>query len=129
MDTLMALPWRLYPAAVFMIAGTTLVGYGIWRDATALALPVSNPAKGTALVRAFRIAILGLCVASIGLAWLWQIGWLIVLAACVAGEELLETSVVMAAIRTGEPAWQQATVPVVAREPRQCHAGGHAHAA
>jgi hypothetical protein len=108
MDGLIALPWRLYPAVVLMITGAALVVWAVWRDGRALALPVTSPAKGTALVRAFRIAILGLCTTTVGLAWLWQIGWLVLLAVCVAGEEVLETTVVMAAIRTGEPAWQRA---------------------
>jgi hypothetical protein len=61
---------------------------------------VTDPVLALALARALRGAILGLAATAFGAAWLWQIGPLALLALVVAGEEMLEISVVVAALRT-----------------------------
>jgi hypothetical protein len=50
-------------------------------------------------LRGFRVAIGGLALAGIGAAWCWQIGWLLGLSLIIGGEELLESTVVITALR------------------------------
>ena len=50
-------------------------------------------------MRGFRLAILGLALAAGGLAWLTGERWLLVLALGIGGEELLESSLAISALR------------------------------
>ena len=52
-------------------------------------------------MQGFRISVVCLAAAAIGAAWWWQIGWLFVLALVIGGEELLESTIVIAALKHG----------------------------
>ncbi len=54
--------------------------------------------KALALMRAFRLALMILAVVSVSLAWMWQSATLLGLALVITAEELLESSVVIAAL-------------------------------
>ena len=62
-----------------------------WRD----------PAKTLAWMMGFRITVIGLAVAALGLAWLTQQLWLAILALIIGGEETLESTLALAAMRSG----------------------------
>ena len=49
-------------------------------------------------MRAFRLALVILAVVSVSLAWMWQSATLLGLALVITAEELLESSVVIAAL-------------------------------
>ena len=100
MDAFLAVPWRCFPAVVVMAAGLAGAAVGILRQGRDLRRPVTDPVLALALARALREAILGLAAAAFGAAWLWQITPLAFLALVVAAEEMLEISVVVAALRT-----------------------------
>jgi hypothetical protein len=99
MDALLALPWRPYPAVLLMALGLAVAIAGVTRQASGLRRSVTDPVLALALARALRTAILGLSAVAFGAAWLWQIAPLALVALVVAGEEMLETSVVVAALR------------------------------
>jgi hypothetical protein len=100
MTELVNFSWRAYPAAMLIILG--IVG-AVWsaHRGVARARRVRDPLRALAIMQGFRIAIVGLAVAAIGAAWWWQIGWLFVLALVIGGEELLESTVVIAALKHG----------------------------
>ena len=90
---MLALAW-------FLIAGgVALVAWGLRRETAALACPVTDPEKGYALVRCLRTTVVGLALVGVGAGWLWQLPILVGLSSVIGGEELLETSVVIAATR------------------------------
>jgi len=82
-----------------MAAGLALAACGVRREAVALSRPVTDPEKGYAFVRCLRTTLVGLALATIGAGWLWQLPALVGLACVIGTEELLETSVVIAATR------------------------------
>jgi hypothetical protein len=98
--------------------GVAVAVHGVCRHARDLALPVTDPRKGAALVRAFRSVIGGLALATAALAWRWDIDWLLLLALAVGTEELLETSTVVAAIREGERRRTQPAAAASVTSPR-----------
>ena len=102
MDAIWTLSWRVYPAAGLVAAGVALVVAGLWRERRSLALPVTDPAKGGALVRSLRSVLTGLAVAGIGAAWVYHVPYLLGLCLIIGGEELLETSLVIGAMNEGE---------------------------
>jgi hypothetical protein len=103
MNELVTLSWRAYPAACLLAAGALLAFVSAYR-AVARARRVGDPRRALAIMLGFRACIVGLAVAAIGAAWWWQIGWLFGLALVIAGEELLESSVVIAALKhDGKP--------------------------
>ena len=53
------------------------------------------------MMRGFRRGILGFAVAALAAAWLWQLGWLAILAGIITGEELLESSLVVFGLTHG----------------------------
>ena len=52
-------------------------------------------------MRGFRLTVIGLALAAIAAAWAWQLGWLLVLALAIGGEETLESSIHAYAIQRG----------------------------
>jgi hypothetical protein len=102
METLWELSWRAYPAAVLAIAGLGIVVRGIWRQRRGIGLPVTRAAKGAAMARALRSVLTGLAIVGVGVAWWAHLDLLLVLSLVIGGEELLETSVVIAALDDAE---------------------------
>jgi hypothetical protein len=100
MDAFLILPWRPFPAAFLMVLGLIVTVVGVLRQGADLRRPVTDPVLALALARALRVIILGLAATVFGAAWLWQIAPLALFALVVAGEETLEISVVVAALRT-----------------------------
>ncbi len=98
-DTLVQLSWRVYPAAGLMALGTVLSLRGVRLAGAGLRRPLSGSMQSLTWMRGFRLTIIGLAVAGVGAAWLWQIGWLLALALAIGGEETLESSIAIAALR------------------------------
>ena len=110
MDALVALAWRAYPAAALMAMGVTIMVWSVGRGLTAARRAGRDPARALALLCGFRGGIVGLALAGIGAAWCWHVGWLLALSLIIGGEELLESSVVIAALRHGAGGTNAASV-------------------
>ena len=52
-------------------------------------------------IQGFRFLIIGLGLAGLGAAWAWHLTWLLVLSLAIGGEETLESSIVIFALRRG----------------------------
>jgi hypothetical protein len=91
--------WRVYPAALLMAAGIVVLIYSVRRGFTDGRRITRDPARAFAIMRAFRVGIVGLCVAGIGAGWCWHVPALIGLSLIIVGEEVLESSVFIAALR------------------------------
>ena len=101
MDSLTDLSWRVYPAAVIMAMGGAVVIRGGAALVQGIHIPFRDRSKPIVCVSGFRTAIVGLALAGIAGAWLWQQVWLLALVLASGGEELLESSVVLYALRRG----------------------------
>ena len=60
-----------------------------------------EPAWNLRFMRGFRMGVIGLALIATGAAWIWQLGWLLVLALVIGGEETLESSIDAWAVRRG----------------------------
>jgi hypothetical protein len=98
MDLLVA-PWRFYPALALVVTGALCAAGAIQREWAGLRLPVTDPRKALALARWLRTTILGLALVAVGAGWLCQHGAVVGVALIIVGEEMLEISVVVAALR------------------------------
>lgn len=98
MNEIAEITWRAYPAALLMGAGAWLALRGLCRG---LAHDPRRRATRRLLegLSGFRLCVVGLAVTGVGAAWMWQIGWLFALALIIGGEELLESTVLIAALR------------------------------
>lgn len=112
MDMLVDLSWRVYPAAAPAAVGAVLVLRGLRLLGNGLGLSIWDPDKSLTLVRGFRWGVTGLAVMALAAAWQWHLLWLLLLALAIGGEELLESSLVVAALRQGK---ELARRPVTAR--------------
>jgi hypothetical protein len=101
MDALTALPWRALPSSAIMAAGALLFLFGIETLVKALRISIWSMDRPIVWVGGFRAAIIGLAVVGLGAAWLTQQLWVLLLALAIGGEELLETSVLLYAMRRG----------------------------
>lgn len=101
MDTLVALSWRAYPSWTLIAVGLTLATWSVRRGVVAARREARDPGRALALLRGFRMSVVGLAVAGIGAAWCWQLGWLLGLSLIIGGEELLESTVVITALHHG----------------------------
>jgi hypothetical protein len=86
--------------SVLIVGGAALLiaGVHLWRQAHR---ETRDLLRALLIARGFRRAIIGLCAMVFAVAALADVGWLMGLAAIVAGEETLESSVHVAALRDG----------------------------
>ncbi len=101
MDAFVELSWRAYPSAVLMATGFAAFIYGAATLLRALRISIWNLDRPIVWIGGFRAAIIGLAVVGLGAAWLTQQLWVLLLALAIGGEELLETSVILFALRRG----------------------------
>lgn len=99
MDALAQLTWRIYPAAGLMALGILLTVRALRICRIAWRRPVSDLMEPLGWLRGFRLTIIGLALAGVGAAWLWQLGWLLALSLVIGGEETLECSIAVSALR------------------------------
>jgi hypothetical protein len=99
MEGLTTLAWGSYVAAPVMALGLVLAFRGLRHCRIALPRPGSASMHSLTWMRGFRLTLFGLAVAGVGAAWLWQIEWLLFLSLAIGGEETLETSIAISALR------------------------------
>ena len=99
-DTLLMLSWRAWPASLLALAGAVLIVRGI-RAFVAARATSRDPERALAVARSLRAGIAGLCVVVLAIGWIAGLGWLAILALIVLGEEMLEASVMVAALEDG----------------------------
>jgi len=99
MDTLVALSWRAYPSWMLIVVGLAIAIWRVRHGIIAARREARDPRRALALLQGFRGGIVGLALAGLGAAWCWQLGWLLGLSLIIGGEELLESTVVIAALR------------------------------
>ena len=61
-----------------------------------------NSSRLTSWIQGFRLFIIGLAIVGIGAAWWWHLLWILVISLAIGGEEVLESSVVIYALKRGE---------------------------
>ena len=101
MNELLEASWRIYPGAALVVAGVLIALRGFGAEVRAFRSAPGDPATPLAMMREFRRGILGFAVAALAAAWLWQLGWLAILAGIITGEELLESSLVVFGLTHG----------------------------
>lgn len=102
LNTIIDAPWRAYAAAALAAAGLVLLGKGLrfgFRGSHGLL----RERDALGWMRGFRLAVVGLCVVGIAVAWVWQVLWLFAVALGILGEELLETSVMIEVLKRNPP--------------------------
>ena len=103
MDSLVELSWRAYPAAVLMAIGTAVAIRGTYKELCGLRGSLGGDStKLVTWIQGFRLSIIRLALAGIGAVWEWHLTWLFVLSLVVGGEETLESSVVIFALKRGQ---------------------------
>jgi len=90
--------WQIYGAAVLMVAGALVALRGFHRGVVHAPEHRANRRLLDGL-SGFRLAVIGLCALGVGASWMWQISWLLGLSLIIGGEELLESTVLIAALR------------------------------
>jgi hypothetical protein len=99
METIIETPWRVVPVALMVLAGAAMFLLNLRRYIAGLRRGLREPGGNLGTMQAFRLGVIGLAVVGIGLAWLWRQPWLLALALAVGGEETLESSIAIAALR------------------------------
>lgn len=97
MDALIDLSWRAFPGGAIIALGALVFLRGVVAIACAWRGPVGD--RPLPHMMAFRAAVIGLAIAGVGAAWVWQLVWLLVLALAIGGEEVLESSICIYALR------------------------------
>lgn len=94
----------------YELAGTLMLAAGLatavvaaWRGVAEARRHERDPERALAIMRGFRRSVLGLALAGVGAAWLWEVRGLVTLSLLIGGEELLESSVMIRALRDWSP--------------------------
>ncbi len=99
---LIELPWRVYPISALIALGTGLALWGLLMVLNGLRGALrGDSGKLLTWIQGFRLSIIGLALAGLGAAWGWHLTWLLVLTLAISGEEILESSIVIFALRRG----------------------------
>ena len=101
MDALVDLPWRAYPGGAIMALGFAAAVYGAARLRAWWGVSAFDGAKVLVFVSGLRAVLVGLAIAGVGGAWIWQQLWILLISLAIGGEELLETSVILFVLRRG----------------------------
>src|SRR5215471_6767567 len=99
MEALVDLSWRIYPAGVIAALGAALTQRGANRLWDSIRRPRTAAGTDMIYLRGFRLTIWGLTLLGLAAAWIWHLGWLLVLALVICGEETLECSLAISALR------------------------------
>ena len=78
MDALTDLSWRIYTAATLMAIGAAILTSGLRLEVDGIWRPTDDPIKMVTVIRGFRVAVIGVALASLGAAWIWSVTWLFV---------------------------------------------------
>ena len=96
----MSLSWRWYPATALILLGGALALWGLWTEALGLRDSLrGDHSRIVVWIQGFRLSIIGLALAGIGAAWALHLTWLLVISLAIGGEETLESSIVIFALR------------------------------
>ena len=102
METLIELSWRVYPISALIALGIGLALWGLLMVLNGLRGALrGDSGKLLPWIQGFRLTIIGLALAGLGVAWAWHLTWLLVLTLAIGGEETLESSIVIFALRRG----------------------------
>ena len=103
MDAVINLSWSVYPAFSLMAVGSVLVLEGTRSDLVGLRHVLKgDSSKLVPWIQGFRLSVIGLALVGLGVAWQWHLMWLFVLSLAIGGEETLESSVVIFALKRGQ---------------------------
>jgi hypothetical protein len=102
MDAIFEPAWRVYPASLLIAAGALVLAATIHRSRQYVAASATDAQKPIALASSLRLLILALSLAGLGIRWIGQWVWVVVFSAIFLGEEMLETSIVVSALKDGE---------------------------
>ncbi len=98
----MKLSWRVYPISALIVLGIGLTLWGLLMEIASLRGALRGDSRLLLTwIQGFRLSIIGLAVVGLGTAWGWQLTWLLVLTLAIGGEETLESSIVIFALRRG----------------------------
>ena len=102
METLIELPWRVYPISAVIALGIGLALWGLLMVLNGLRGALGGDSgKLLPWRQGFRLSIIGLALVGLGVAWGWHLTWLLVLSLAIGGEETLESSIGIYALRRG----------------------------
>ena len=102
MEPVIELSWRVYPALALIVLGIGLALLGLLMQLNGLRGALrGDSGKLLPWIQGFRLSIIGLALVGLGVAWGWHLTWLLVLTLAIGGEETLESSIVIYALRRG----------------------------
>ena len=99
MDGVVHQSWATWAPATLLALGLVLALRGLRRCSIALPRPRSGAMQPLLWMRGFRLTLIGLALAGVGAGWLWGLDWLIALSLAIGGEETLESSIAIHALR------------------------------
>lgn len=88
----------IYVAAPLIACGMAIVVRSLFFS-TNTRRPTKDPERALSLVQSFRIGIIGLCLAGVGFGLWFDLKSVLWLALIIGGEELLESTVIITALR------------------------------
>jgi hypothetical protein len=97
MEALVDLSWRAYPGGAIMALGVLVFLRGVLTMTNAWRRPLGD--QSLPHMMGFRVMVIGLAIAGVGAAWVWQLVWVLALALIIGGEEVLESSICILALR------------------------------
>lgn len=99
-EEILTASWRVYPVIALIAAGVWFCVRGLSLR-RAIPKTMRDPHRALEVARGFRVGIAGLCFIGGALGWFFSMGWVVIVALIILGEEMLETSTMIATLRDG----------------------------
>jgi hypothetical protein len=99
MEDVLQSGWGSVAAVALLALGVVTAVRGVRRCRDAFPRPRAASMQPLGWMRGFRLTMIGLALAGVGAAWLWDLGWLLLLSLAIGGEETLESSIAIHALR------------------------------
>lgn len=79
MDALIDLSWRIYPATALVGLGAAFLYRGLRKGSAGLKRGSAGSSDMASFVLGFRLAVISIALAGLGVAWIGHVTWLLVL--------------------------------------------------
>ena len=92
--------WNYYTPKLLFTFGIVITLLGIYWGIVRARKELKDPGRALAIAQSLLLVLIGLSIMGVGIGWIWNIDSLLFLSLIIGAQELLETSIVISALKS-----------------------------